>query len=158
MTRRSRPIELARAGWGLALLAAPRQILENVHGVEVDAKSVVITRILGARHLTQAALSGLRPSPEVLAMGAWVDGVHALTAMGLAAVDHSRARAGLTDTVVAGVWAAAGYRDLTQRTATPPSHQRLRDRLAQMVLEFAPGGRFLLGQAKADRRRPRDSS
>ena len=155
MTRQSRSIELARAGWGLALLAAPRQVMEKVHGLEVDTKSVVIARILGARHLTQASLSGFRPSPEVLAMGVWVDGVHALTALGLAAVDRSRARAGLTDTVVAGVWGGAGLRDLSQRTATPPQHQRRRDRLAQMVLGVVPGGRFLLSQAEADRRQAR---
>jgi len=155
MTRQSRSIELARAGWGVALLAAPRQVMETVHRIEVDTKSVVIARILGARHLTQATLSGLRPSPEVLAMGVWVDGVHALTALGLAAVDRSRARAGLTDTVVAAIWAGAGYRDLAQRTATPPWHQRRRDRLARSVLGVVPGGRFLLGQVKADRHRTR---
>ncbi|MFZ0832961.1 MAG: hypothetical protein WAM92_07730 [Mycobacterium sp.] len=127
--------------------------METVHGIEVDTKSVVIARILGARHLTQATLSGVRPSPEVLAMGVWVDGVHALTALGLAAVDRSRARAGLTDTAVAAIWAGAGYRDLAQRTATPPGHQRRRDRLARLVLGVVPGGRFLLRQVKDDRHR-----
>lgn len=150
---RSRGIEMVRAGWGVALLIAPRLVMENVHHVQVDTKSVVVARILGARQLTQATLSGFRPSPEVLAMGVWVDAVHALTALGLAVVDRSRARAGLTDTTVAALWAGAGYHDLRSATATPPSFQRRRDQLARVVLGLAPGGRRLLRQVRADRRR-----
>ncbi len=146
-----RQIELLRAGWGAALLIAPQQVMKSVHHVKVDNKSVVIARILGARQLTQAALSGLRPSPEVLAMGVWVDAVHALTALGLAVADRSRARAGLTDTAVAGLWAGAGYRDLFRGAPTTASHQRRRDRLALIVLRVAPGGAFLLQRVNADR-------
>jgi len=121
----SRPIELVRAGWGAALLLWPRPVLEHLRHVRVDTKSVAVTRILGARHLTQAVLSGVQPSPEVLAIGVWVDAVHAMTALGLAVTDRCRARAGLIDTVVAGVWA---------------------------VLAIAPGGRPLLRRADALRR------
>ncbi|APE15844.1 hypothetical protein BOH72_12065 [Mycobacterium sp. WY10] len=152
---RSRWIELSRAGWGFALLVAPRPVMEHVHRVEVDSKSVVVARILGARHLTQALLSGWRPSPEVLAMGVWVDAVHAMTALGLAVVDRARARAGLTDVAAAIVWAGAGYHDLSQRSATPPSHQRVRDRLARIVLNVVPGGDSLLSRVRADRTWPR---
>lgn len=152
-TTRSRSIELTRAGWGLALLTAPRAVMENVHRIEVDSKSVAVARILGARHVTQALLSGWRPSPEVLAMGVWVDAVHALTALGLAAVDRSRARAGLTDVAAAAIWAGAGYYDLTQRGGTPPSHQRIRDRLARIVLGVVPGGEPLLSRVRSDRNR-----
>jgi len=67
------------------LLFAPRAVLNRVHHVEVDTKSVLVARVLGARHLTQAALSGVNPSPEVLAMGVWVDVAHACTA-GTAAI------------------------------------------------------------------------
>ncbi|HZQ32793.1 MAG TPA: hypothetical protein VFB19_13785 [Mycobacterium sp.] len=145
-----RAIELVRAGWGAALLLAPQHVMERVHHVDVDTKSVVVVRILGARQLTQATLSGFRPSPEVLAMGVWVDAVHALTALGLSAVDRARARGGLTDAAVAGVWAAAGYRDLAHSEATP-SHQRLRDRLARLVLGIVPGGGSLLRRVDATR-------
>ena len=134
------------------MLLAPRQVMEAID-VRVDSKSVVIGRILGARHLTQAVLSGVRPSPEVLAMGVWVDAVHSLTALGLAAADRDRARAGLIDTAVAGVWAGSGYRDLVGAPATPLAHQRRRDRLARMVLKVAPGGRFLMRQVRSDRDR-----
>lgn len=150
--RPPRRIELARGAWGAALLVAPRQVMERVHHVKVDTKSLVVARILGARQFAQAGLSGIRPSPEVIAMGVWVDAVHALTALGLAVVNRSRARAGLTDAAVAGVWAAAGYRDLTGAQATPRAHQRTRDRLALIVLGSAPGGGYLLRRVGADRR------
>ncbi len=55
------------------MLFAPQVVLNRVHHVEVDTESVLVARVLGARHLTQTALSGINPSPEVLAMGVWVD-------------------------------------------------------------------------------------
>ena len=85
-----RSIEIGRAGWGGALLFASRTTLQQVHGLKIDTKSVVIGRVLGGRQLAQAALSGLDPSPEVLAMGVWVDVAHASTAFGLAVLDRSR--------------------------------------------------------------------
>lgn len=144
-------IELIRAGWGAALLLAPRHVLTHVHHVRVDTKAIAITRILGARQLTQAALSGANPSPEVLAMGVWVDSAHAATGIALAALDRSRARAALTDTAVAALWAGGGYRDLRAGVATPPQHDRRRDSLARLVLGLVPGGGALLGQANGDR-------
>jgi hypothetical protein len=126
----------------------------SVHHLTVDTKSVVIVRILGARQLTQAALSGFRPSPEVLAMGVWVDAVHTSTALALAVIDRSRARAGLTDAAVAGIWTGAGYRDLARAGATPPSYQRRRDRLARIVLDAVPGRKLVLRQVNADRQHP----
>lgn len=147
-----RNIEVLRGTWGVALLARPDWVLTKIHGLRIDSKSRVVTRILGARHLTQSVLSGYRPSPEVLAMGTWVDSVHALTAIGLAVADHHRARAGLVDAAVATVWAAAGYRDLRSAAATPPEHQRVRDKLAVAVLARVPTGRYLLFIARRDRR------
>lgn len=138
-TRDRRGIELLRGAWGAVLLAAPDRILSSIHGLYNDTKSRVITRILGARHLTQAALSERRPGAEVLAMGRWADTVHALTALTLAVGDRdrARARAGLTDSVVAGLWATAGYHDLTRARATPPPDRRRRERLAVLVLTHA---------------------
>jgi hypothetical protein len=150
--RNYRGIELLRGGWGAALLVAPDRVLGVVHGLDVDTKSRVVARILGARQLTQAVLSGFRPSPEVLAMGVWVDTVHAITALGLAAVDRHRFRAGATDTVIASLWAVAGYHDLTRARATPKAHQRRRDRLAVGVLTVVPGGPELRRQIANARR------
>jgi hypothetical protein len=158
-----RRIELVRAAWGAALLVTPRQVLGRVHHLRVDRASVRVARVLGARQLGQALLSGVDPSPEVLAMGVWVDGVHAATAVGLAVVDRHRARAGLTDAAIAGAYAVLGYRDLVTARATPPSHQqRRRDELARAVLGLVPGGGPLLSRcadartrAAGSRTRPR---
>lgn len=145
-----RYIELLRAGWGAGLLAAPETVLERVHGLRVDRKAVVVARILGARHLIQAGLSGASPSPERLAGGVWVDTVHALTALGLAAIDRDRARAGVTDGVIAGVWAGFGVHDL-RTTSFPPSSSARLDRLARRVFAALPGGEVLMSLARRRR-------
>lgn len=145
-----RGFELVRAGWGAALLAAPAEVLTHVHGIEVDDKALVITRILGARHLVQASLSGINPSPEVLAAGIWVDTVHSMTAFGLAAVDRRRARGGIVDGVVAASWAGLALRHLHTGNART-TDIRGRDRLARSVFGALPGGRRLMAQAQAAR-------
>lgn len=143
-TSRSRPVELFRAGWGAALLIVPRGVLAHVHLLRADTKTVVTLRILGARQLAQAALSGIRPSPEVLAMGVWADTVHSLTAAALALADRSRVRAASADAAVAGLWAMSGYRDLGVGHTPAPAHQRRRDQLARTVLSIVPGGSPLM--------------
>lgn len=133
-------------------MAAPRAVLSRVHGAEVDRKAVVVVRILGARHLVQAALSGIKPSPELIAAGAWVDTVHSVTAFGLAATDRYRAADGITDAVIAAAWALFGLHDLTSEKVPPSDHDRRRDRLAQVVLPLLPGGRRLLAKAHRARK------
>lgn len=145
-----RAIELVRAGWGAVLLAAPTEVLDHIHGVQVDRKALVVTRILGARHLAQALLSGVNPGPEVLAAGVWVDTVHSATALVLAAVDRRRARGGVTDAVVAASWAALGWRHLRAGNARTDG-VRGRDRLARTVVGALPGGRGLMARARAVR-------
>jgi hypothetical protein len=142
-SKRFRGIEILRGLWGAALLIDPDRVLRATDSQPVDTDSRVVTRILGARQLLQAVLSGLRPSPEVLAMGVWVDSVHSLTAIALAFSDRRRARAGYTDAAIAGVWAAAGYHELGRARATSSGHQRIRDELADIVLGHVPGGRRL---------------
>ncbi len=146
-----RGLEIVRGSWGAALLIAPDRVLQASDSGPVDTASRTVTRILGARQLVQAALSGLRPSPEVLAMGVWVDTVHALTASALALSDRRRARGGYTDAAIAGTWAVAGYRDLRRGRATSRTHQQLRDDLADLVLAHVPGGRRLQDAAKKAR-------
>ncbi len=150
-----RRLELVRGLWGLAVLVAPGRFLSAV-GTGGDQTMVVIGRILGARHLTQAVLSGARPSPEVLAMGVWVDAVHALTALGLAAVSPSRTGVGLADAVGAAGWAAAGYYDLVNPRSVQPAHTRRRDALARWTLARVPAGRRLRERADHERGRTQD--
>jgi len=133
------------------LLAVPTQVL-GATGARVDTRSVVVTRVLGARQVTQGVLSGLRPSPEVLAVGVWVDAAHSATALGLAVAAPDRAVAGVADAVVAAGWSWLGLRDLRRAVATPPAHDRRRDALARGVLRAAPGGGRLLRLADRARR------
>lgn len=145
-----RAIELIRAGWGAVLVAAPAEVLDHIHGVQVDRKALVVTRILGARHLAQALLSGVNPGPEVLAAGVWVDTVHSATALGLAVADRRRARGGVTDAAVAASWAALGWRHLRAGRARTDGILG-RDRLARTVVGALPGGRGLMARAQAVR-------
>lgn len=108
---RVRTIELWRAGWGIALLTSPAAVLGRLHRVELDRRAIVTVRILGARHLIQALLCGLRPGPRRLTLGVWVDSIHAVTAVGFGLIDRERARPALTDAAVAATWAAFGRRD-----------------------------------------------
>lgn len=149
---RTRKIELVRFAWGVLLLGFPTQAL-GATGARVDRRGVVVTRVLGARQVAQAVLSGLRPSPEVLGMGVWVDAVHSASAVGLVIVDRDRAVAGIADATVAAGWSLLGRRDLSRGVATPPAHDRRRDVLARLVLGIAPGGTRLL-QLAQDARGP----
>jgi hypothetical protein len=146
-----RAIEIARGAWGAALLLRPADVLHAADGLTVDPRSTVVTRVLGARHVSQAVLSGVSPSPDVLAMGVWVDAAHAVCSLALATSDRPRTRAGLVDAAVAALWAGLGYRDLANAQATPAGHDRIRDDLARRVLAVVPYGRQL--QRLADRAR-----
>lgn len=106
-----RGVELARALWGAGLLLSPGKILRAL-GVEVDKRSVSTARVLGLRHLVQAGMSGIDPSRERLTLGVWTDSAHAATALALAMIDRARARAAVTDALVASAWAALGHRDV----------------------------------------------
>ncbi|WP_460866229.1 hypothetical protein [Rhodococcus aerolatus] len=147
-----RRLELVRGTWGAACLLAPRAVLRS-WGAHRDTTSVVVTRVLGVRHLTQAALSGSAPTPRTLAMGTWVDAVHSLTALALAVRDPHRARAGVGDAAVAALWAAAGLRDLRRSEPGPEVPASRRDRAAQAVLPRVPGGAPLLRLATGSAQR-----
>jgi hypothetical protein len=148
--RRVRAIELLRGLWGLTLLSAPATVLGSL-GLRTGARATAVSRILGARHLTQATLSGVDPSPELLAAGVWVDRVHATTAIALAAVDAGRRRAALIDAGMAAGWAAFGRHDLAAGHCPPRRHELRRDQLATWLLAHLPGGRGLLSVAALTR-------
>ena len=100
-------LTLVRAANGVLLLAAPGPTLHaTVHGRD-DRAARMVTRILGARHIVQAGLTGLRPGPTALWIGATVDALHAATALGLAALDADRRRAALGNALSALLFAAA---------------------------------------------------
>ena len=146
-----REIELTRGAVGVSLLLAPRAWLRAAYRTEPDHRAVLVARILGARHLTQAVLSGVDPSPEVLATGVWTDTAHAVTALGMALADRRRAAAGVLNAASALVWGAWGHHDLTHGPVPGPSHDRHRDAMARWTLSRLPGGAPLLRRAGSRR-------
>lgn len=152
-----RLLEPLRVGYGAALLLAPTTVLHGL-GAPADRRGRVVVRILGARHVVQGLASGWRPSPEVLAMGVWVDAVHAVSAGVLALVDRDRRSIALLDGSIAAAWATAGRRDLTTGRVPAPAHQSARNALARQVLQRVPGGAGLLARARADRRTKQPSA
>lgn len=131
-----RRLEIVRGGWALTCLVAPGLVLRRAGGDESSAGGKAVMRVLGARQLAQAVLSGARPSAEVLAVGAWVDAVHSATALGLGALDGKRRHAATVDALVAAGFAALGRRDVP---AAPTGGRRWQDRAARALLPILPG-------------------
>jgi hypothetical protein len=83
--------------WGAALMAWPGRVLAAISGHPPTPAGRRLLRMLAARHLLQATLSYLRPTPAVLGLGAAVDGLHAATCFGFAALEPTWRRAALVE-------------------------------------------------------------
>jgi hypothetical protein len=111
----ARALQVARAGYGSALLLLPGPAL-RLCGGQPDRRSRNVARVLGARHLVQAAVTaGIGPSAESLGIGAVVDMTHAVSMAGLALADRRVRRVTLTDALIETAFAAAGL-----SSAVPP--------------------------------------
>lgn len=69
-------LRVARAVYGGGLLLAPVQLLCALARMPLDRPTVNVARVLGARHLAQAALTRRGTAVE-LGLGAAVDAAHA---------------------------------------------------------------------------------
>jgi hypothetical protein len=94
-------VPLARAGYGAALLCAPGPMIGVVTGQPPSRRARRVARVLGARHLAQAAITVLNPGPEVVALGVVVDLLHAASMFAFAAVVPDLRRAELADALAA---------------------------------------------------------
>ncbi|SCF09782.1 hypothetical protein GA0074695_3454 [Micromonospora viridifaciens] len=94
---------LARLAWGATLVVAPRRVLRRLG--HPSRLAVGTLRVLGVRHLAQAAVTLRRPVAVVLIAGAAADLLHAASALALAAVDRRQRRIALLDSAIAGGWA-----------------------------------------------------
>jgi hypothetical protein len=104
-------LEPVRAGYGLCQLGFPQLVPGAVLGRRVDSRAAAVVRVLGGRHLLQAAVLELAPaSPLLHRCGSVVDMLHSASMVLLAAFDRRRRTAGLADAVVAGLFAAAELR------------------------------------------------
>jgi hypothetical protein len=94
-------VPLARAGYGAALLCAPGPMIGVVTGQPPSRRARRVARVLGARHLAQAAITVLNPGPEVVALGVVVDLLHAASMFAFAAVVPDLRRAEFADALAA---------------------------------------------------------
>ena len=118
--RPARPalLDAVRACYGGLLLAAPRSVLSVCTSGQASPRALWVVRVLGARHLLQAALtagalSARGPSEEIppgraLLAGSGVDTVHAASMIGLALAHRPLRRAALADALLASSLAAFG--------------------------------------------------
>jgi hypothetical protein len=109
---------LVRAAWGGVLLGAPGSVLSITTRSDpaflVTARTVL--RVLGARHIAQAAVQARWPRPPVLALAAAVDGLHAASGIALAATDPRWRRSALFDAAVALAFALTTARHARRPT------------------------------------------
>ena len=107
-------VQSARAAWSLALLGWPSTILDLI-GAPSDRLTCVVVRLLGLRHLLEAGLLLVRPSPRSYRLGAFVDILHSLTMSAAFVIDPPRRRAALASAVGASAWATATLLTLPNR-------------------------------------------
>ena len=108
-----------RSLWGALLLTRPRRVGDALGLEFADTKrGRGVVRVLGGRHLVQAGVTAARPTGPVVAVGAAVDALHALTALGWGMLDRSHRRAGLTDAGLAASFGVAGAM-VARRTLSP---------------------------------------
>jgi hypothetical protein len=100
-------VPLARAGYGAALLCAPGPMIGVVTGLPPSKRARQVARVLGVRHLAQAAITALNPGPEIVALGVVVDLLHAASMFAFAAVVPDLRRAELADALAATTLAVA---------------------------------------------------
>ena len=99
----------ARACYGGILLLAPGPVIRLCTGGPASARAQNVTRVLGVRHLVQAALTaGAPPGTARLGIGAAVDLTHAASMVGLALLDRTVRRPTLVDAAIETLLAAAG--------------------------------------------------
>lgn len=108
-------MSLARAGYGAVLLCAPGAVIGLCTGRRASPRARAVARLLGFRHLAQAAMTAMAPTPAVLAIGAEVDLAHAASMLALGAGNWPLRRAPLSDAAVAVIFAALACADARDR-------------------------------------------
>jgi hypothetical protein len=118
-------VTLARAGYGVALVAVPG-LLIGLTGERPAGRACAVARVLGVRHLVQAGITAVSELGDpggsvVLGGGAAVDVLHATSMVVLGAVDPRVRRATLSDAAVETTLAMAG----AVAAATPPAGRQI---------------------------------
>jgi hypothetical protein len=103
-----RALAFVRGAWGAACLVAPRRIGRAAGVGPGDRRAIIAVRVLGLRETAQAVLVGTARSPEVSAVGVWVDLVHALSMVALAGGSARYRRPALASAATAVLWGVLG--------------------------------------------------
>lgn len=82
-----RATDVIRAGFGAALLAVPARLV-SLTGAEADARTVTVARVLGFRHVFQAAGSPRLARTKWRHAGTAIDGAHAASMIVLGVRDE----------------------------------------------------------------------
>ena len=88
---------------------APGLVIYLATGRFPSRRARRVARLLGTRHLAQAAVTAAVPGPDVFALGAAVDTGHAASMVMLAPAAGTAWRAALLDALAEAVFAAAGF-------------------------------------------------
>ena len=139
-----RVLRPARAVTGAARLAFPALSLPGINAGRLSLGGRRVVRVLGARQVAQAGLTGRTPTRAVLWLGAEVDAAHAASMVGLAVCCRRYRRAALGDAAVAGTLAAAGAWAALHSPAEPIAGRTpagvWRDRMAERLAGLAVPG------------------
>lgn len=114
-----RPLIKLRLAVGVQHLLMPELGAKLVLGRRLDRRACLVARVLGARYLAQALVSGAAPTGAVLALGAEVDAAHAASMIMLGLLDRPRRREALASALVAGSFAVAGMRAARDAATVP---------------------------------------
>lgn len=107
---------LARIGYGSALLCCAPVMVRVLHAPRDDKWALVVARVLGARHLAQAAITLAAPSRNVVIAGSIVDALHGASGVAMSVADARWRRAAATDAAVALTSAGFSWLGLCRRT------------------------------------------
>lgn len=110
-------LNVIRALYATVLLTRPGPIVGAALGRPPDERTEVVVRVLGVRQLAQAAAVTGVGGRRAMRAGVVVDGLHAASMVGLAAVDRRRRRAALIDAMVALAFGVAGWAGATRAVA-----------------------------------------
>lgn len=109
-----RPLALVRALFGAVLFCFPETLLRAAPHRDIDHPADAVARILGARHLIEAALLGRQRSRGPILVSVSIDAIHAATAFAFAGIDSRHRRLALTNGGTATALVAAGLLELRE--------------------------------------------
>jgi len=106
-----RRAEVVRVGWGALLVLAPGVVLRGAQAPQASKRAMRIARLLGSRQLVQGTVTLLGGGAHGVTrgVGAVVDGLHAGSALALAALSPRWRLTAGADAVVAAAFAATAF-------------------------------------------------